>query len=173
MEMNDKAQLHTMEGLAAAILITTTLMMIINMSVIANPQSEMQIDVQMEREAVDALAVLDIPTPGVLSQNLTEYIAAYNSSTPVNLSQSALPQLDAYLSDSLTNTLYNVDIAYVNNESLIVAPVIIKGAPGENSIVTRRLVVLDNATVFAAGGSWNLNDSEIKVVEVRLTTWKV
>ncbi|MBP2031026.1 hypothetical protein J2755_001974 [Methanohalophilus levihalophilus] len=173
MEMNDEGQLHTLEGLAAAILITTTLLMIINLSVIANPQSEMQIDVQMERNAVDVLAVLDIPTPGVLSQNLTEYVAAYNSSIPVNMSHSALPQLETYLSNSLTNTIYNVDIAYVNNESLIVAPVIIKGAPGENSIVTRRIVVLDNSTVVAAGGTWNLSENEIKVVEVRLTTWKV
>ena len=171
--MNDEAQLHTLEGLGAALLITATLLMIINFSVIATPQSEMQIDVQLGQEGSDALAVLDIPDAEVLSQNLTEYVAAYNSSTTVNLTQSALPQLDNQLSILLPNTVYNVDIAYINNGNMIIAPVIIKGTPGENSIVTRRLVVLENSTAFAAGGDWNLSDSEIKVVEVRLTTWKV
>jgi hypothetical protein len=172
--MNDEAQLHTLEGLGAALLITTTLLMIINFSVIATPQSEMQIDVQLGQEGADALTVLDIPDTEVLAVNLTEYVSAYNSSTSVNLTHSALPQLDKQLSILLPDTVYNVDIAYVDNGSLIVAPVIIKGKPGENSIVTRRLVVLDNDTVSAAGGTWwHLNDSEIKVVEVRLISWKV
>jgi len=171
--MNDEAQLHTLEGLGAALLITATLLLIINFSVIATPQSEMQINVQLEQEGADALAVLDIPDSEVLAKNLTEYVAAYNSTTTVNMTQSALPQLDNQLSVLLPNTVYKVDIAYVNSGNLIIAPVIIKGTPGDNSIVTRRLVVLDNSTASVAGGDWNLNDDEIKVVEVRLTIWKV
>jgi hypothetical protein len=45
--------------------------------------------------------------------------------------------------------------------------------PARDAIVTRKYVVLDNATVSVAGGTWNLDDDELKVVEVRLIAWKL
>lgn len=173
MEMNDEAQLHTLEGLAAALLITATLLMAINYSIIASPQSEMQIDVQLKQTASDVLAILDVPSAELIDTNLTEYIAGYNKSITANLSHSAIPELDNQLSELLPGTLYNLDLAYVENGNITVSNVIVCGAPTEDAIVTRKYVVLENATVSAAGGTWNLSDDELKVVEVRLITWKI
>lgn len=174
MEMNDEAQLHTLEGLAAALLITTTLFMVINYSIIASPQSDMKIGIQLKQSASDALTVLDVPSAELMETNLTEYIAGYDTGSTVNLSSPGIPELDDRLAGLLPGTLYNLDLAYVDNSgNITVSNVIVGGMPARDAIVTRKYVVLDNATVSVAGGTWNLDDDELKVVEVRLIAWKL
>ncbi len=177
--MNDKAQLHTLEGLAAAVLMTMTVLIITNSTMIVTPQNEMAIDVQLEQMGFDALTVIDIvPNSSAQSNttpilhNLTACIASWdmnNATYPAN----NLENLDDSLSYLLPDTLYNVDLAYFENGNLEQKRVIIKGSPGKNAVVVRHFVTLTNQTVYNMGGGWNLDNDELRVVEVRMTAWKV
>ena len=170
--MDNKAQIHTLEGFAAAALITFTVLYITQSVVIVTPQTELTTDVQLKQTASDALTGLDISPPTAIQYNLTECVASWNmnESTPLG---GNLKVLSDEISGLLTGILYNVDFAYVKNGSLTVKHIIIHGIPTDNSVVARRLVTLKNSTVADAGGAWIISQDGLLVVEVRLTAWQV
>lgn len=170
--MNDKAQLHTLEGLVAAILMTLTVLMITQSTTIVTPQNELAVDVQLEQLSSDVLTVLDIAPQLTIQNNLTECVANW-SLTEASYPSNNLEMLDNNLAGLMGNALYNVDLAYTEGENLNVKKVIINGQPGENAVVVRHFVTLTNKTVQSMNGGWNLADDEFKVVEVRMTAWKV
>ncbi len=171
--MNDKAQLHTLEGLGAAVLMTMTILIITQSSIIVSPQSETFMEVQLHQTAEDALTVLDVSPDTSITYNLTECVASFNTSNPATLQNGGLPILGDELEILLPDILYNVDMIYTEGGNITVTPAIVNGKPMEEAITTRKLVTLTNSTVSDYGGSWNINDTQIKVVEVRLTAWKV
>lgn len=170
--MNEEAQIHTIEGLAAATLITMTVLLITQSTVIITPQTELSMGVQLQQMASDALTVLDVAPATAIQYNLTECVAGWNMSEATPQTGS-LQTLDTELSKLLPDTPYNVDFAYVENNNLTVKHVIIHGAPTDNSVTARRLVTLYNSTVADAGGAWSIQEGELLLVEVRLTAWQV
>ncbi|MGB8216794.1 MAG: hypothetical protein WCE94_05770 [Candidatus Methanoperedens sp.] len=171
--MNDKAQIHTLEGFFAATLMVLTIMLITRSAVIITPQSELAMDVQLKQTADDALAILDIAPETALQSNLTELVAGWDNVSATPQSKS-LPELDFEIHNQLKDVMYNVDFAYVENgDTVTVRHAIIHGAPVENSIVATRPVTLYNYTVAQAGGKWNISSNDLKVVEVRLIAWRV
>lgn len=170
--MDNKAQIHTLEGFAAAALITLTILYITQSVVIITPQTELSTDVQLKQIVSDALTGLDVSPATAIQYNLAECVANWNMSEATPLGGN-LKVLSDELSGLLTGILYNVDFAYVENGSLTVKHVIIHGAPTDNSVVARRLVTLKNSTVADAGGTWNIPQDELLLVEVRLTAWQV
>jgi hypothetical protein len=171
MEMNDKAQLSTLEGFVAASMMVLAVMLVTKSSLIVSPQSELTMDVQLRQMANDALEVLDTAPATALPLNLTRHVARWNMNNATPLSPS-LPYLNKSIGKLLDNVVYNVDLSYVDNGSIKVKPVIINGAPVENSVVATRLVTLYNSTVTEANGTWPIPDG-IQVVEVRLIAWRV
>ena len=170
--MNDKAQLHTLEGLGAAFLVTMTIFIITQSTVVVTPQSEMFMQVNLKQIASDTLTILDIAPQTAVQNNLTECVASYNMSTEATLQGGGLDVLDDELSEILTNIMYNVDLAYVNNGNLTVKRVVVNGMPTDNSVVAHRLVTLYNSTVTNSGGTWDIAEGDLLVVEVRLTAWQ-
>jgi hypothetical protein len=172
--MNDKAQLHTLEGLAAALLMTLTILTITQSAMIITPQNELVMDVQLKQMASDALTVLDSAPEATIRNDLTECIASWDRNE-TSLATNPLELLDNELSYLLPDILYNVNIAYfdVGTRDLIDKRVIVNGAPTENAVVARRLVSLSNSTVSSSGGAWSIPDDELLIVEVRLTAWRV
>jgi hypothetical protein len=170
--MNEKAQIHTLEGFFAASLMILTVMMITKSSLITTPQSELTMDVQLKQTADDALSVLDMAPGTAIQFNLTELVAGWNM-MEATLLQGNIPVLDAEIGKQLKDVIYNVDFAYVENGLLKVKHAIRNGAPIENSVVATRLVTLYNSTVTQAGGAWNISSGDVKVVEVRLVAWRV
>jgi hypothetical protein len=170
--MNEKAQIHTLEGVFAASLMVLTVMLITRSSLIITPQSELAMDVHLKQTADDALAVLDMAPGTALQFNLTELVAGWNMMEATPQSNS-LQALDTEIDKQLNDAIYNVDFAYVENGTLTVKHVIIHGAPIENSVVATRPVTLYSSTVTQAGGAWNISSSDVKVVEVRLIAWRV
>jgi hypothetical protein len=172
MDMNDKAQIHTLEGFFAASLMVLTVMLITRSAVIITPQSGLAMDVQLKQTADDALSILDMAPETALQSNLTELVAGWNmvEATPQN---NSLQILETEIGNQLNEAIYNLDFAYVENGTLTVKHVIIHGAPEENSVVATRFVTLYNSTVTRAGGGWNVSPSNVKVVEVRLIAWRV
>ena len=170
--MNDKAQIHTLEGLFAATLMVLTVMLITRSSLIITPQSELSMDVQLKQTAEDALAILDMAPGTALQFNLTELVAGGNM-TEATPQDNSLKPLDTEIDTQLNDIMYNVDLAYVENDTLTVKHAIIHGAPVENSVVATRPVTLYNSTVTQAGGAWNVSSNDVKVVEGRLIPWRV
>lgn len=175
--MNDKAQLHTLEGLAAALLMTLTILTITQSAMIITPQNELVMDVQLKQMASDALTVLDSAPEATIRNDLTECIASWDGNE-ASLDANNHGMLDNELSYLLPDILYNVNIAYVTyvnatTQHLTDKKVIVNGAPTENAVVARRLVSLSNSTVSSSGGAWNIADDELLIVEVRLTAWRV
>ncbi|MDG6244213.1 MAG: hypothetical protein QCH31_07455 [Methanolobus sp.] len=170
--MDNKAQLHTLEGLAAAVLMTLTVLAITQSTMIVTPQNSLAVNVQLEQMSSDALGVLDMAPISLVQYNLTECVAGWNK-TEATYPTIKHEKLDDALWHLLPGLLYNVDFAYIENGNLTVEKVIINGAPGDNSVVSRRYVTLTNQTVHMMDGGWSLQDDELKVVEVRMTAWKV
>ncbi len=88
-----------------------------------------------------------------------------------NIQNNGLPSLDQQLSLMLPGYMYNVDLAYVQNDNLITNNVIVNGDPTEDAVTASRTIMLTN--ISAAHGAWNIALDEIKIVEVRLTLWQV
>lgn len=173
--MNDKAQLHTLEGLAAALLMTITLLAITQSTMIITPQNELAMDVQLGQIASDALTVLDTASHTAIRNNLTACIASWDK-TEANISSpgSNLKMLDDELS-YLTppGILYNANLAFVDAGKVIERRIIVNGVPTEDAAVARRLVTLSNSTVSGYGGAWTIDDDDLLIVEVRLIAWRV
>ncbi|SFM67091.1 DUF7288 family protein [Methanolobus profundi] len=170
--MNEKGQLHTLEGLAAALMITMTVLVISQSTMMVTPQNELAVNVHLEQLSSDALAVIDTADSGSVEHDLTECVSSWNM-MEATYPASSLCDLDDELSYLLPGVLYNIELAYFKDQNLNVKKVIINGPPGENSVVVRRFVTITNETVNDAGGGWNLKEDELRVVEVRMTTWKV
>jgi hypothetical protein len=172
-DVNEKAQIHTLEGFFAASLMVLTVMLITNSSLIITPQSELAMDVQLKQTASDALAVLDMAPETALQSNLTELVAEGNM-TEANPQDNSLKPLDAEIENQLNDVIYNIDFAYIEKDgTFTVKHAIIHGAPIENSVVATRPVTLYNSTVTQAGGAWKISPGDVKVVEVRLIAWRV
>ncbi len=172
MELNDRAQIHTLEGLAAAILMVITMLAITQSAMIVTPQNELSMIVHQEQISSDALTVLDIAPDTAIQYNLTECVAGWQGNES-NVTSSNLETLDNELANLLPDIKYNVDLAYVKDGELNTKQVIINGAATEDAVVVRRLVTLSNSSVTSSGGAWNLTDDELMVVEVRLTSWQI
>lgn len=170
--MDDKAQIHTLEGFAAAALITFAVLYITQSAVIITPQTELSTDVQLKQTASDALTGLDVAPATAIQYNLAECVASWNMSEATPLGGN-LKVLSNELTGLLTCIPYNVDFAFVENDNLTVKHAIIHGAPIDNSVVARKLITLKNSTVADAGGAWNIPEDGLLVVEVRLTAWRV
>lgn len=172
--MNDEAQLNTLEGLGAAILITVTVIAIVQSSVIVGPHTEDFVEVQLKQMITDGLTILDVGSSPSINHNLVECVASWNEGQEADIRGNNLTILDEELSNLFPDDLlYNVDFAYVKNDALEVNTVIFKGVPADNSVTARHLVTLYNSTVISNGGTWVIPDDELKVVEVRLTAWQI
>lgn len=170
--MNNKAQLHTMEGLAAAVLMTLTILTITQSTMIVTPQNELATAVQLEQITSDALAIIDIAPNTAIKRNLTECVAAWDLTESTVVSND-LETLDEQLASLLPGIQYNVDFTYSENGNIHTKNVIINGAPTEDTIVARRLVALSKSVVDLAGGSWNIADDELLIVEVKVIAWMI
>lgn len=170
--MDNRAQLQTLEGLGAALLITMTVVIITQSATVITPQHEMMLDVQLEQMAYDVLTLLDVAPSYVMGANLTECVAGWNMNQ-ATMGYNSLSHLDSELSFLLPGLLYNVDMSYVNNGNLVTKNAILNGYPTEDAVVARRTVMLTKPQVTEANGAWDLSSNELQVVEVRLTVWQV
>ncbi len=71
--MNDEGQLYTIEGIAAAALILTTVYLVLNSTMVFTPGDTHVYDMQLEQLGNDVLAVMDQPTyVGYHEQSLSQ-----------------------------------------------------------------------------------------------------
>ncbi|MGB3479097.1 MAG: hypothetical protein WBB67_08040 [bacterium] len=193
---DERGQLHTIEGLAAAVLMIATIFFVTQGVMVITPQTELSLDVQLKQLGSDALTVLDADDPldGIL---LKKYVAAWNgteanithpvpNSTDVNSHQFGSDGMNdlnhslyLLLNQTQRDVLYNVDFVYQNgsssssNNDLNTSHVIMKGFPPDNSIAVSRLVTLHRGDNIVSPQLNTVEDLDLKVVEVRLILWWV
>jgi len=173
--MSDKAQMHTLEGLAAAILVISTIIFITRAMVVVTPQIELSLDAQLKQYSSDALIQLDSDN----LYNLTGYVAAWNGGGANLTVQVAnnITGLDNRLNGILPdNVAYNLDFVYWKDslKSLNTTHVIVHGVPPDNSITASHLVTLHSTDSLSS--YWNgtgITDLNPRVVEVRLISWYI
>lgn len=189
---DEKGQLHTIEGLAAALLMISTLFFVTQGVTVITPQTGLSLDVQLKQSGSDALMVLDTEDPkdGIL---LKKYVAAWNG-TEATITKPVPKSIDVNSSyfgnangNGLNHTLYellpedvvyNVDFVYKNGSFMNTSHVIMKGFPPDDSIAVSQLVTLHhNETDYELSEAyWNNTipgETDAKVVEVRLILWHV
>ncbi|MDY6931419.1 MAG: hypothetical protein SVJ22_05845 [Halobacteriota archaeon] len=167
MMRDESAQMNTIEGVSAAVLMMITLFFVTQSSIIT-PQTEMLLDTQLRQLGNDALRVLD-------SEEITNNYNANNTLLELyvaNWSSSDLESdIDMLLPD---NILYNLDFIHLEkNLSVNRSRVVTRGAPVEDSVIVSRLVSLHSDDNLS--NKWNLTiaQTDVKVVEVRLALWYI
>ncbi|MCK4476079.1 MAG: hypothetical protein KAU16_05065 [Methanophagales archaeon] len=193
---DERGQLHTIEGLAAAVLMITTVFFVTQGVTVITPQTGLSLDAQLKQSGSDALMVLDTEDPkdGIL---LKKYVAAWNGteatvdnpvpkSIDVNSFQFGYAGgngLNHTLSELLQeDVMYNVDFVYKNGSFMNTSHVIMKGFPPDDSIAVSRLVTLHRNELKyelseLLSNYWKAripdDETDVKVVEVRLILWYV
>jgi len=188
---DERGQLHTIEGLAAALLMISTVFFVTQGVTVITPQTGLSLDVQLKQSGADALMVLDTEDPidGIL---LKKYVAAWNG-TEANITYPVPDSIDVNSShfgddgkNDLNHTLsvllpedvvYNVDFVYMNGSFMNTSHVIMKGYPPDDSIAVSKLVTLhQNEYKYKLSDYWKdriPDETDVEVVEVRLILWHV
>ena len=164
---NESAQMNTIEGVSAAVLMVITLFFVTQSSIIT-PQTEMVLDTQLKQLGNDALRVLD-------SEEITNNYAANNTMLEMYVANWSADDLDSDLDMLLTdNIMYNLDFVHLEaDHSMNRSRVITRGAPVENSVVVSRLVSLHSDDSISTRWNLTIAPTDVKVVDVRLTLWYI
>jgi len=171
---DDRAQIYTIEGFAAALILVGVLFFIFQSISVVTPQTEMSAEMKLSQTAADTLICLD-RTSENYSSDLKADIAQWNGNvatfaSPVPPSEATIRALDVQIATMLSNdTCYNVEVAYYDGSTMRAIPVILHGVPSDNSVVATRLVTLND--VDADSAYWSGIGTYPQLIEVRLICW--
>ncbi|WP_174589800.1 DUF7288 family protein [Methanocella conradii] len=177
----DKGQIYTMEGIVASVILLSVLLFIIQANSIVTPQTERSVDMKLYERASDTLTCMDRndadSTIWSTIGSLKSYVAGWNGSTVTDGVQGNMTELDSVIRSMLPEHVqYSVSFIYYNGTyngmpgNRQECPVIVHGKPADNSVVSSRLVTLNEGD--AVSDYWkNVNKCFPQVVEVKLTCW--
>jgi hypothetical protein len=185
---DERGQLHTIEGLSAAVLMIATIFFVTQGVMVITPQTGLSLSAQLKQLGSDALTVLDTEDP-IDDILLKKYVAAWNG-TEANITHPVPQSIEVNsfqfgsdsgndLNHSLSmllpeDVLYNVDFVYVNGSSMNTSHVILKGFPPDDSIAVSQMVTLHhNESNYDLSDHWKGQITDAKVVGVRLILWWV
>lgn len=171
---DDRGQIYTIEGLAAALILIGVLYFIFQSISVVTPQTEMSADMKLGQTTSDTLICVDRLNE-TYSSDLKVAIAGWNGHAAdyghaAGAGEAGIAALDGEIAGMMSNdTGYRVDIAYYDGDDEQVIPLIVHGVPGDNSVVATRLVTLnDNDNVSAY---WKGVGCFPQLIQVRLTSW--
>ncbi len=175
MRLGDDAQLYTIEGIIASLVMVSTLLFIIESNSIVTPQAEKSVDMKLYQRAVDALTCLDWNENDTWSSigPLKKYVANWDGSE-ANISNEVSPCMDGLDHDISSmmppHVMYNLNFTYYNGTGKHSKMVISHGSPMDNSVTSTRIVTLNDGDELS---SYWKNDALPLVVEVKLTCWYI
>jgi len=115
--VNDRGQLYTIEGLAAAILMVVTAYIILNSTTLFTPGETHVIDLQLQQLGNDALAMMGTPDSYLTTKsNLTLYIENSTGSGNIDFSTNFSRYINGKTDGSDDNLQYSATI-YYNSET--------------------------------------------------------
>lgn len=203
MVSRNEAQIFTLEGLGAAVLIMLALYFVLQSPTVSTPPVTQNLNFQLAQLGRDALVLMDRDIPAnssiansSLAVNLKEYLKQVNKSNP-RIPAQMRKELSAMLP---SNTMFNVVLCYANlsginvtdannvpsNLSLLVlnsdntTESMTNLLPPRDSVTASRIVViydseLNNTSPFKVNATetGTLPERVPHVIEVRLELWYV
>ncbi len=199
--MDDKAQMHTLEGIAAATIMLLIIIYAIDatsMTPLTSSTANVHVQTELQVLGQDILGRLDYAEPGqnsmlkndVLTWNGSQYV--WNGTVYIekdgtdNLSNN----LTQILKDTLVNQgiAHNVELVYIENSTYPYLPsspqkMIYNGDPSDNAVIVSRKIVVYNSDINQSSPlnqsnpiyQNNIDNSTnlYNIVEVRLTLWRM
>ncbi len=193
---DDKAQMHTLEGVAAATIMLLVIVYAIDatsMTPLTSSSANVHVETELQTLGQDILGALDYAEPGynsnlkndVLTWNGSEYIWSGTNYTEKGGT--------ANLTNNLTNILnatlikqgiaHNVEITFLDNSTTPNPPVskylIYNGDPSENAVIVSRKIILHdgdiNQTKFPDNPINDIDNSTnlYNIVDVKLILWRM
>ena len=172
--MDDKGQIYTIEGFAAALILVGLLLIVFSSITVVTPQTEMTTDMKAYQTAADVITIADRPNEAHGS-DLKGWVAGWNGgsssySCSVSPAEKGMAALDGQIASLLPSDMrYNVELSYYDGSADVTVPVITHGVPGDNSNVATRLITLnsfDNTSAY-----WTGRAQFPQLVQVQLTVW--
>jgi hypothetical protein len=175
---DDKGQIYTMEGVTASLIILGVLLFIIQANSLVVPQTSEVIGMKLDLLSNDALTCIDWNANSSWSTtgSLSSYVAGWNGQTVTyanNVPDPELVPLNANISTMLPQDVqYNIEFFYINGTGMHSDMVLLNGDPGDNSIVSTRLVTL-NMNDTDLSSFWRGDATFPQVVQVKMISWYI
>ncbi len=195
---DENAQLHTLEGVAASVLLLLVIIYAIDatsMTPLTASTSSVHVESDLQTLGQDIFNVLDYAEPGynsklkndIMNWNGKEYL--WNGTKYMENGNSTYSQNN--LSNNLTNLLnstliqkgiaHKVEIIYlmsVNNVTIPSGanPIIYAGAPSDNAVIVSKKIVLqntDNVPAINPVDDIDPSTNLFNIVEIRLVMWRM
>ncbi len=190
---DDKAQMHTLEGVAAATIMLLVIVYAIDatsMTPLTSSTANVHVETELQVLGQDILGALDYAEPGynsklkndVLGWNGKEY--TWNGTKYMENGNSSYPQnnLTNNLTKMLNSTLitqgiaHNVAITFLDNGTPVTEYMIYNGDPSENAVIISRKIVLQNTDNLNMNNPINDIDpytNLYNIVDVKLILWRM
>ncbi len=190
---DDKAQMHTLEGVAAATIMLLVIVYAIDatsMTPLTSSSANVHVETELQTLGQDILSALDYSEPGYNSElksdimNWTGREYVWNATTYNDTLYSSDP-----LNNKLTNVTkailvtqgiaHNVEITFLDNGTLTSQYMIYNGDPSDNAVIVSRKIVLHdgdiNQTKFPENPINDIDNSTnlYNIVDVRLILWRM
>jgi hypothetical protein len=179
---DDRAQIHTMEGVVAGLVLVLTLMYITGSITFLSPQTEKTTVVKLNLKAQDVLVVLGSEDQtSSFSSPLSRDILRWEGNDAggtvrVSPAEPTIQDLDSRISSLLPeNVYYNVYLVYNQSGTMVTRTIIFQGDPQDNAPSASKIIVLNKADVQKYPSCiWKVAGlSTPKVVEVRIVMWSI
>jgi len=192
---DEKAQMHTLEGVAAATIMLLVIVYAIDatsMTPLTSSTANVHVETELQVLGQDILNSLDYSEPGyssklkndIMNWTGSEYI--WNGSTYCNKGDATCAdRLNNNLTTILSATLikqgiaHNVEIAFLTNNgtSFSSQRMIYNGDPSDNAVIVSRKIVLDSSS-FNPPANNPIEDIDsstnlYNIVDVKLTLWRM
>jgi hypothetical protein len=187
---SEDGQLHTMEGVVAALVLIFAILYITGAINLVSPQTEKAAVMKESIRAEDTLTVLgSVDQPSNYSSMLLRDVSAWKGSE-VNYSkeevdpggESSIMALDSTIYSMLPpNIIYNLYVTYWDDgaNAMKTKTLIYRGEPHDNAVSASKKIVLNGGDVEALPSSYwyplvmSGTVSEVKALEIRLVMWSI
>ncbi len=188
---DEKAQLHTLEGVAASVILLLVIIYAIDatsMTPLTASTSSTHVEYELQTLGEDILNTLDYSEPGY-SSKLKNDIARWDGKEHIwtgsdYKEKGGTVLLNNNLTEILKKTLvkrgiaYNVELTFLDNSTLILDTLnmIYNGDPSNNAVIVSRKIVLqdtDMVSPYNPIGDIDLPTNLHSIVDVKLVMWRM
>ncbi len=192
--LDEKAQLHTLEGVAAATIMLLVIVYAIDstsITPVTSSTANMRVETELQVLGQDILSALDYAEPGndsklkndILGWDGREYVwngtNYYDNLTMTNTLNNSLTKI---LNATLVGQgiAHNVNVTFLDNGTLSLnsSYMIYNGEPSNNAVIVSRKIALHNSDIYNTTNP--IKDKDIdpstnlhNIVDVRLVLWRM
>jgi hypothetical protein len=195
----DNAQLYTIEGIVASLLMLMVIIFVVRGAPLTSntaSSSSKNVESQLETIGQDLLTILDVTTEERPDSRLKQSIMEWDGTT---FSNATHPPSLVYISSRLNESLgvagiaYNLELRYFtphgvnvsickSKEGVSTRAILWNGKPSENAVIVSKELILHDGDIKTASLSAivcdmdtnsSLNTNYYNNVNVRLTLWRV